>query len=193
MDNNILDDNLLDEPSNFEKVEYAGFWIRAVASFLDSLVFLPVMWLSNQNTTNFKSIVLAIVISVCQFLYKPLMEGEKGATLGKMACGLIVVDLNYNPISIKRSFLRSAPWFGYFILGIYMTITMYSIPGFENVDSFLGTSDLLQNSSLITINTIYSLIFTVIVVTVAFDERKQGLHDRLGGTFVIKENKSLLE
>jgi len=62
-------------------------------------------------------------------------------------------------------------------------------PKFDQVDGFMEMSLLMQESSLNSVNTIYSIIFFVIIVVVAFDARKQGLHDKLANTYCIKVEK----
>ena len=121
---------------------YAGFWIRACAYFIDSLLI---------STTT--SIVLPllpptlqIVVLLGTLCYFPLLWSRLGgsSTLGMRAFSLHVVGSDGQPISLPRAFVRALVLpFCFFLL-------------------YLG------------------------VAWVAFDSRKQGWHDKVAGTFVIR-------
>jgi uncharacterized RDD family membrane protein YckC len=166
-------------------VKYAGFCLRVGASILDSIVLLPLVWIGITNMTQYKSIAIAIIIQTISFLYKPLMEGFKGATLGKMVYTIQVVDSKMNNISLQDSFLRNIPWFGSYIIGLATSIYFFTATGFNGMNSFMDIGIAMQDSSLNTINQIYNLIFLIIGITVAANIRKQGLHDKIANTFCI--------
>ncbi len=120
---------------NKKQFRYAGFWLRFVAYLIDSfllsiisflliLPFLGVMIFSaiGLGHTNFHSdmisilgvtgvaaSVLAIIIVqiASGWLYYAVMQSSKTqATLGKMAIGAIVTDLDGNRISFARASAR---------------------------------------------------------------------------------------
>lgn len=104
---------------------YAGFWKRFVAYIIDQIIisvlafvivipFLAMiglgLWSQDFDVSEnyifaiisaYFSIILFIVIG--QWLYYALMESMKGATLGKMALGIIVTDMQGNRISFGRA------------------------------------------------------------------------------------------
>ena len=101
---------------------YAGFWLRVLASLIDvpvyfaiyllssflagfimgSIVGTPDMWTDKEFIII--GILTNIIIYVTQFLYKATMESSgKQGTLGKMALGLRVVDMDGNKISFARA------------------------------------------------------------------------------------------
>lgn len=86
-------------PSN--SVHYAGFWIRLVAAFIDTLVlFIPAI-IANLIIPVVGGLILWII-------YKGLFLGNwNGQTLGKKACGIRVVDLTLQPCSMGQAFGRS--------------------------------------------------------------------------------------
>ena len=87
-------------PEDLENVEYAGFWIRVGASLIDFLVLLPVVGLSIFNMMSIKSMSLMLVLTIAGAIYKPYFEWKKGATIGKSAVGIKVVNMNFEPITI---------------------------------------------------------------------------------------------
>lgn len=79
-------------------LQYAGFWWRFLAWMLDNLILstLFVVFLSAGDPG-----VACVVIS---WLYSALMESSRWqATLGKKACGLLVVDEETNSLTFARA------------------------------------------------------------------------------------------
>jgi len=143
--------------------EYAGFWTRFAAAFLDGILlsigegilrhiarFMVEALLGAQGsgdesvraTAKWTGIVLGTVLN---WLYFTLMESSsRQATLGKSALGIIVTDMNGDQISWGRANARY--W-----------------------------SKLLS-----------ALTLFIGYLMVAFTEKKQALHDMIAGTLVVK-------
>jgi len=145
--------------------EYAGFWQRFCASFIDGLILGAVNFViqlglggamvamaapGNQGEPNPAVLALAfvawIVQVVIQWLYHAIQEsGEAQATIGKRALGLIVTDIDGQRLSFGRA------------TGRY----------FAKILS--------------------SLICLIGFIMAAFTEKKQALHDMLAGTLVVRK------
>jgi uncharacterized RDD family membrane protein YckC len=144
-------------------LEYGGFWIRVAAYLIDSVIMMiaqfaifAVFGISMSAATSLdpaESEVFATaggltayaIIFIGGILYFAIMESSsKQGTLGKMALGLIVTDVNGNRISFLRALGR---WFAKILSSLIMAI------GF---------------------------------IMVAFTENKQGLHDMICSTVVLK-------
>ena len=137
---------------------FKGFWIRAVAAFIDGIlltivvILLAVFSLLFFGATLgegagigmfFLVLILAILATI---LYKPIMEAsDYQGTFGKYALGLKVVDKNGQKINMSSSFVRTILW----------------IIGSQGFLLCLG------------------------VIMVGFTEYKQGLHDILANTYVV--------
>jgi len=127
---------------------YAGFWKRFVAYLLDQIIisivaifiiipFFAMIGFSFFSsdfevseelvftiiTAYFSFIILAVA---AEWLYFALMESMKGATIGKMALGIIVTDLQGNRISFGRATGR---YFGKIISSLTLCIG-YIMAGF---------------------------------------------------------------
>jgi uncharacterized RDD family membrane protein YckC len=88
------------DPLRVAHVRYGGFWLRVAAALIDSVALsVPVI------AVQLRLGVLGALISfVGQWLYFALMESSYNqATLGKMACGLAVTDLEGRRISFGRA------------------------------------------------------------------------------------------
>ena len=149
-------------------VQYAGFWLRVVAYFVDTLVLAPIGLIGfailggtifanlgklqgDPDPAVIMSLVgayaLTIFISLCgAWLYHAFMESSRHeGTLGKKAMGLRVTDENGNRISFARA---SGRFFGKMITGMTVGIG-YAMAGFT--------------------------------------ERRQCLHDMIAGCLVVKK------
>jgi uncharacterized RDD family membrane protein YckC len=115
---------------------YGGFWIRLMAYLIDGILLNAVFWIVavivgvklipadpasvNSPDTMLEMGELQVVALVLTWLYFALMESSpRGATVGKMVCGLRVVDGQGNRISFGRATGR---FFAKFISGMILLI-----------------------------------------------------------------------
>jgi uncharacterized RDD family membrane protein YckC len=154
---------------------YASFGARFVALIIDSVVIwvlqmviitpiLAVMGLSfASNAGNFENLsdaetvgliggIIAaafstiLVVAAISFLYFAVLESSKTqASVGKMALGIKVVDLDGQRISFGKALLRSVG------------------------------------------KIVSQMIFYIGYIMAAFTDKKQGLHDMIAGTLVVKK------
>jgi len=153
-------------------VRYAGFWVRVLALIIDAIIVsflttplsLMIMFstglrgafMRNHGEFNPADIALqagAIALLVCatvaiKAIYEAaLTSSSRQATVGKMALGLRVTDLNGQRITFARALGR---FFAKYIS---------------------------------------SLTLGIGYVMAGFTERKQGLHDMIAGTLVVRSNE----
>lgn len=140
--------------NSFPQVEYAGFWVRFLASVLDSvllvLILVPLLMLFYgprilfatespgfaYNLINYGLPIIAVII----------FWQYRSATPGKIMMGIYIVDeITLGQPSFGRLVLR---YFGYYVSILPLLL------GF---------------------------------IWVAFDKRKQGFHDKIARTLVIKQ------
>lgn len=129
-------------------MNYAGFWIRVLATIIDGIVIGVavgiIMSLTGCNTHS-ASLSQSLFMLAVQWGYYSLMESSaRQATLGKIVFGLRVTDLQGNRISFGKA---TARFFGKVLSGLVL---------------FIG------------------------YIMVAFTDKKQGLHDMMVGTLVLR-------
>jgi len=94
-------------PMQQQYVVYAGFWLRFIASFIDGLILASVGFVigillslagaGSENTGQLVGIAIG-------WLYNALLESSSAqGSLGKMALGLKVTDMDGYPISFGRA------------------------------------------------------------------------------------------
>ncbi|HWL91118.1 MAG TPA: RDD family protein [Actinomycetota bacterium] len=131
---------------------YAGFWRRVAAVIIDGLLlsvvtvpFTLAMGDGDTYAEAARSSGASSISAVVGWLYYALMESSaKQATVGKMALGIIVTDIEGRRIGFGKATGRH----------------------FAKILS--------------------ALILGIGFLMVAFTQRKQGLHDILAGTLVVK-------
>ena len=133
-------------PARSTAVQYAGFWRRFAAALIDGLINAPVSFVIQMlfgvspfsgglvktlDTPDelFRYLVRYIVahslVMVLAWLYSALMESSRyQATLGKMALGIVVTDMNRQRISFGRATGR---YFGKIISSIILLIGYFMI------------------------------------------------------------------
>ncbi len=140
-------------------IQYAGFWIRFAAAFIDYMIvnavvgvirmltIIPIMFIGRLGYS-FSSIPVMSTLIESLFpilIYLWLFTGLKGKTIGKMAMGIKVIDAQGNKPDLGCAALRE-------IVGrLVSTIAL-----------FIG------------------------FFWMAGDKEKQGWHDKIAGTHVIK-------
>jgi len=104
-------------PDRSEHTVYAGFWWRVLAAILDWIVltvidgivaFAAGMEAMMHDSFSMRS-TIGIYTAAIGLLYFPLMESSRlRATLGKLACGLVVVDEDGRQLGFSRALGRNA-------------------------------------------------------------------------------------
>ena len=148
-------------------MEYASRLQRFIAFIIDVIILAVIVGIltaigivefsvsEEANTTD--GLIQAVIVVA----YYVILTVAFGATLGKMAMGMKVVDRDGNkagvgPILIREVIARA--------LGSLLAAV---------VGAGIG-------------NTVGLAVVIIIVIMILFDERRQGLHDKIGGTFVVK-------
>lgn len=183
---NILDADLIIKEAEKEITEprYAGFWIRALASFLDALILLPLGLFSIFAIIYFNSLPIYILSLIISAAYKPICEYKLGATLGKMVIDLKVVDANFQQISFQQSIIRSSP---FLISSLSSIIFMLLLDSnfLDDINGFLEFGAMIEKSEYNWINNLSNWPVFISCIVVAFDNRKQGVHDKLAKTYCV--------
>ena len=88
------------------EVKYAGFWIRFVASFIDTLVLLLPLALIDAifGDESIATIFLSLILWGIYISY--FLSSDWRGTVGKRVLGLEVVDLNFEQLTLKEAIFR---------------------------------------------------------------------------------------
>lgn len=160
---------------------YAGFWRRAGAFAIDFLVLIPGSFLLNWifGTDIFSeggeappSVLHLLLVALIYWIYHAGMESSRHqATLGEKALGILVADLKGRPISFGSATLRN--W------------VIWAIPVSSAAKILFGLDAMFQGLGLFQFPILIAAIVSFVMV--AFTQRKQGWHDMMAGTLVVRE------
>ena len=184
MENQVLDNELTINETDSE-VKWAGFWIRVGASFVDFAVYLPLIGLNIYKLYVLKSMPLQLFVALLMILYKPLMEYRYGATLGKLAVKIKVVNKDFEKITLPQSVIRYIPWLIGQVFSIYATILLFQHPDFISTKGWIEVGYLQNELVSPAYNMIGSFILIISCIVVGFNKTKQGLNDMIANTYCI--------
>lgn len=96
------------------QMTYAGFWMRFFAFIIDYAIFMIIvggiflMFIPAIDSNSITPIIPLSIVCISWILYWALLESSvKQATIGKMALGIIVTDLDGNKIKFGRAIGRN--------------------------------------------------------------------------------------
>lgn len=188
MNQAVLDDGQHDEQTLLHDALYASFGKRILASLIDGLAFLPLIYLSDYNYEVWKLFSLEILITfLIPITYRIIMEWKYGATLGKMFMKLQVVDYQLNPISFVQSIKRYSIYFMIAIFSLLSVLAIFRHPEFYEVSG--EAMEFLFETEEYWICLIVMLLLELLTVGfVLITKKKQTLHDLIAKTYCVNKN-----
>ncbi|MCH2023908.1 MAG: RDD family protein [Saprospiraceae bacterium] len=187
-----ISNNKIINPMDLEPITYATFIQRIHAFLIDSLIFFPLSYFSEYNLFEAKNFNIVVLVALVWFIYKPLMEWKYGATLGKMAAKIKVVNYSYELPSFNQAMMRFLPYFAIGLSGLILNFNMFCLPDFQNAKSLNDIGKLQDQLSSEGVLICY-MFYCYSVTKIFFNEHKQAFHDRFSQTYcvvVYKKNKS---
>jgi uncharacterized RDD family membrane protein YckC len=195
-------------------LEYAGFWVRTVAFIIDSVVVyvaqtLLQIALGVQNPTNFEEmrqfssldarvvtgwVLFTVLALLWQWLYYAFMEASsRQGTLGKMAMGLAVTDLEGRRLNFARASGRFlGKGVANVLAGVVLLVGTLGLTAGMNPNAADPTTAFTSAALLGFLGA--SLLAMVIVlasnIMAAFTRRKQALQDIVSGCVVVRKPSS---
>ncbi|MFT4664642.1 MAG: putative RDD family membrane protein YckC [Polaribacter sp.] len=170
---------------NDDPIHYAGFSVRALAAIIDSAIFVPFIFLSTYNQLSIKYLPLELIIIVIVMFYKPLMEWKYQATLGKMAMKIKVIAEVGGPMTLAQSFVRSLIFIGSSVISALIDLAVFSHPDFYEVTTF---KEMVKFPPYLSYGSAHDSLMFILMISISFvifDQRHQGVHDKMGRTLVV--------
>jgi len=172
-------------------IVFAKFWVRFSAMLIDGLVtvviILPVTYF---NVLQWKTPWVYILTSLLTVIYKPFMEYQYGATLGKMAVGIKVVGHQFQKVTLKEELRRVSFYIVPNIIQQVLTLKIYFSGQLNSIQHYKDYSDFIvsTNPALYILNII--VIFLLVIDTITFfsNDQNRSLHDLYAGTYVIEKH-----
>ncbi|MFT4760590.1 MAG: putative RDD family membrane protein YckC [Paraglaciecola sp.] len=185
MNPEVLDNEFLKPlKTDMQNPVFAGFWIRAWASIIDSLVFIPVIIISFQNVLSWKLLGLEILTTFAWMFYKVFMEWKYQATLGKMAMKIKVVNESGDSMTLEQSLVRFSLYFLSYMGTLMVNYYLFMDADFAEVQT-LSELVILQESRADSVGAFANFPMMISVMFVVFDSKKQALHDKMAKTYCV--------
>jgi uncharacterized RDD family membrane protein YckC len=167
-------------------VVYAGFWVRFAALFIDWLLLVMFSFITSNSRTAWFGTAVGIIIGLAGLIYKPLLEYLYGATLGKKAMSIVVVNKMYEKPDLKEVLLRNI--FGIVTKIISLTASIFVFANVQ-LDQERFDFGMLQGplGYTLIISSILGLVYIADVIVLLADKQNRALHDFIGKTYVIKK------
>ena len=148
-------------------MEYASRLQRFIAFIIDVIVLavivgiLTAIGIVEFSVSEEASTTDGLIQAIIVVAYYVILTVAFGATLGKMAMGMKVVDRDGNKAGAGLVLIRE-------VIARALGALLASVVG-AGIGEAVGLA-----------------VAIIIVIMILFDERRQGLHDKIGGTFVVK-------
>lgn len=159
-------------------MNYASRWARFFAWVIDIIVLiiitgiLAAVGVVDFERTNDITTSDGIISAVIVLAYFVVLTVAFGATLGKMALGMRVVGADGGKAGAGAILVREI------IIRFGVTITAFVLA--------LILSGPLGDSGAVIGGLVGVLVGLVVILRILVDDHRQGWHDKIGGTFVVK-------
>lgn len=182
-----MEDNVLDKPEygQEEEIRYAGFFERVFATCIDFMVLIPVWVLMYYNIFNLKSLGLGLLAAALPITYKTLMEGFRGATIGKKSMSIVIVNTQQERIKIKDALIRNGIYLFGMVINLISTYTLYKRGAIDAVQDFSDYNAANATSEFSAVSFLVGIAILISVLFVTFDKFRQSLHDKIARTYCI--------
>lgn len=187
---NLLDDAFNEKPNHETQIIFATFWNRVWASLIDALIILPItLPLIFYNMSTWKNVAILIALTIAGMAYKLFMEYIYGATLGKMAQRIVVVNYDFEKPSFEAICLRNVIGIISSIATLCSMLYVFSRPEFKDITGFMAYSAFASKiPNVNTVNNIVSLVYMIDALMMLSDKQNRTYHDKIGKTYVVKRN-----
>jgi uncharacterized RDD family membrane protein YckC len=187
---NLLDDAFNEKQNDGSQIIFATFWTRVWASLIDALIIMPIVLpLMLYNMSMWKNVFILIAIIIVPPAYKVFMEYTYGATLGKMARRIVVVNYDFEKPSLETILLRNIVGVASGAVTFLSTLYIFSLDGFKEVTGFIEYGVFMKKNSLVNrISNVMSLVSLIDVLMMLSDKQNRTYHDKIGKTYIVKRD-----
>jgi uncharacterized RDD family membrane protein YckC len=172
----------------------AGLWIRLGAQILDGIIWIPLGCLTVASIVYFQSLELFVLCTVPGLLYKPFMESYYGATLGKMALNLEVIDEFGDRLDLRRAYIRFAPFLAATLVGELSSIWILTNADLNQLSGLWEWSTFVAENPtpLTTTHNVLNTCASLGCFVAAFTHRKRAFHDYLANSYCVYKFENVL-
>lgn len=181
-------------------MNYATFWQRFAAMWIDLFVLLPIMailvWLESES--KIAAFVFVIPMGIAYDYYTIYCHGRFGQTIGKRVMGICVVFTTGEPIGWRSAWLRGSVDV---IFSVLRVISSFVALAAISDSDFYGVGWMQQSKNLSTLKPVW-LGWTEVAIPIwglsevfvmLFNKKRQALHDFIAGTVVVNKHQKPIQ
>ena len=176
-----------------ENASYPSFWGRAVAYFIDSIIFIPFFFLLFKAQLNFRNnedfiyLCLALHFSIgalCS-IYRIFFTKKFNGTPGKLLCKFKIVRDDGLPITWGTAVKRELIIICISIL-YYLLFCSFLILNKHSINTYADATEIYSKSIISKINTIIMwVVYLIDYGKINSSPKRQALHDKIANTVVV--------
>jgi uncharacterized RDD family membrane protein YckC len=163
---------------------YFTFWPRFWAGCMDVLVLVPVgladHWLWDQDASTAVRVVWFAFASTAALLYRILLHGLWGQTVGKRIMGIRVLDVSGSALKMWQAILRDSLWLA-FTAWFVASQLPWVLRGVDPSQVPVAQMGWLP--------WVTAIVLLAELMTMLGNARRRALHDLLAGSVVIRQRK----
>lgn len=177
---NLLDDNSLEQSDELKAI-YPSKGARFGAAFIDNIVITIITAILGALLGGEGSLASVLISSLTYPVYKILLEGNSGQTIGKQFAGIRVVkdDGRFTPITLADAIKRFMLWMPMYI-GILVANVLTLLVGLEN--TWLVLASVFTMAGL--------CLYMGSIISIFNNDRGKTWHDKVGKTICVKADTS---
>lgn len=163
-------------PASAPVTLYAGFWKRLGAALIDAIILVVgaiIIGMVAGIVTGGSLFAASLLSMLGMVAYHIYMNGTFGATVGKMALGIKIVQLDGRAIDYSIAALRYSPFIAFGVISLVFGASQSAAPALD-----AGT----------VLNLLYCLAAIVVLI---INPMKRTIHDFLAKTVVINKGAAL--
>ena len=160
--------------------KYSTAGRRFVAGLVDGMVLLPIGLIDSWALDSSPPLtaIWLLISYPAGWVYSVLMHGYYGQTIGKMVCGVKVLDTSEHPITMRQAFLRDSVIIVINTLSLVISLYVVIIGGGSR-------SRTLANMDWI-VGFMAFIWFAAEIVTLLTNRKRRAIHDFIAGTVVVR-------
>lgn len=167
-----------------EETRYKTFWRRFGALLIDGIMFQAVNRVipETDRDSSLRLVALVSVLGLIPIIYSTVMHARFGQTVGKMAAGVMVLDLSETSgPTWRQSLQRDSLSYGFAVAAFVLTAMTISMD--------------TEGDRLAVLVFGFGLVFALLawslgeILSTLINSRRRSFHDLIAGTVVVKLNQ----
>jgi len=179
-------------------MNYATFWQRFAAMWIDVIVILPFVFFLTWLHSVFNAAALLVPMATASCVYSIYCHGRFGQTVGKHVMGIRVVRMDGERIGWREALLRSSVDVAFTTVDLIASYVIFAALTDAELNSAAGSGWMQRRSIIKSHMPIWCTWTSAVgqawylseVIVMLFNKKRRAFHDFIAGTVVKTEKKT---